>query len=245
MDARSPCAYHDCRMATDPRRLFSPRHSPLHRAGPRLAVAAILGAVTWVVAGRLSLHPGTRAILAWDVFALAELAMAWRAMAAAPVDRIRALASGEDASRVVIGIVIVAGAAMSLLGVVLARPPGSWGPSPDQLGLHLVLSIVAVVSAWLLIHTVFAFHYAHLYYRPPRAPGAITEAGGLAFPGHERPAYLDFAYFSFVVGMTFQVSDVAVTERRMRLVVMLQSLLAFAFNTVVLALAVSVLLRLG
>jgi uncharacterized membrane protein len=231
-------------MATDLRRLFSPRHSPLHRAGPRLAVAATLGLVAWVAAGRLSLHPGTRAILAWDVFALAELAMAWVAMASAPVDRIRALARGEDASRVVIGALIVTGAGASLLGVVLARPPGAFGPPPGQLALHMVLSLVAVVSAWLLIHTVFAFHYAHLYYRPPREAGAATEAGGLAFPGHQRPAYLDFAYFSFGVGMTFQVADVAVTERRMRLVVLLQSLLGFTFNTVIIALAVSVLLGL-
>ena len=79
---------------------------------------------------------------------------------------------------------------------------------------HLTLTIAALVSSWLLIQTVFTFHYAHRYYAGPHGEPAPVAA--LLFPGGREPDYLDFAYYSFVVGMTSQVSDVAVASRTMR-----------------------------
>jgi uncharacterized membrane protein len=97
-----------------------------------------------------------------------------------------------------------------------------------------------VISSWMLVHTVFSLRYAHTYYGDPDGPaGPQPHAGGLEFPGDREPDYLDFAYFSFVIGMTFQVSDVVITSRDFRKLVLLHSMLAFGFNTVILALAIN------
>jgi uncharacterized membrane protein len=90
---------------------------------------------------------------------------------------------------------------------------------------------------------VFAFHYARRYYDPARQEG--TESAGLVFPGKREPDYLDFAYYSFVVGMTSQVSDVVVTSRRMRRLTLVHGFLAFVFNIAVLALSINILASLA
>jgi uncharacterized membrane protein len=104
---------------------------------------------------------------------------------------------------------------------------------------HLLLVALSLAGAWLLIQVVFALHYARCYYLPSR--GGQEPARGLAFPGDQAPDYLDFFYFSAVVGMTSQVSDVAVHSRAMRRITLVHGLLSFGFNLVVLALAVNVL----
>lgn len=95
-----------------------------------------------------------------------------------------------------------------------------------------------MIFSWFLIHTIFAMHYAHSFYRQ------IDEGGdrgdGLNFPGCDEPDFLDFAYFSFVIGMTFQVSDVAITSSRIRRISLVHALLSFLFNTVILALAINI-----
>jgi len=98
----------------------------------------------------------------------------------------------------------------------------------------VVLCVVAVSSAWMLTQTAYALRYAHLYYRD-HGQGV----GGLEFPGGGRPSYLDFAYFSFTVGMCFQVSDVTISTRQMRRAVLGHSLLSFLYNTAILATAIN------
>jgi uncharacterized membrane protein len=100
---------------------------------------------------------------------------------------------------------------------------------------------VSVPLGWLTLHTVIAFHYAHLYYAagPPKG-GARTDARGLGFPGAEEPTLWDFLYHSFVVGMTSQVSDVQVQSAEMRRLVLIHGVTSFFMNTVLLALAVNV-----
>ena len=92
------------------------------------------------------------------------------------------------------------------------------------------------------MHTVFGLRYAHAFYGDSDEVGQDRHAGGLEFPGERMPDYFDFAYFSFVIGMTCQVSDVQITSRRMRRLALTHSVLSFGFNTVILALAVSSLL---
>jgi uncharacterized membrane protein len=98
-------------------------------------------------------------------------------------------------------------------------------------------SLSAVALSWLLTHTSYALRYAHLYYRDADTDADANEGppGGLEFPHGVAPCELDFAYFSFTVGMTFQVSDVIVTTTPMRHTVLAQAVLAFAYNTAVLA----------
>ena len=107
--------------------------------------------------------------------------------------------------------------------------------------MRLVLSVVTVVASWLFLHTVLALHYAHQYYWPKRQPShPDAHHGGLEFPGGESPDYMDFLYFSFVLGATSQTSDVAITGKQIRRLAMLHGTLAFAFNTLLLALTINV-----
>ncbi|MDR3470122.1 MAG: DUF1345 domain-containing protein [Devosia sp.] len=122
------------------------------------------------------------------------------------------------------------------------------GGSPDP--VQLVLGMLSVTLGWLCIHTMLAFHYAYEYYgtdttSPPGKDGRRPHVGGLDFPGSEAPDGLSFVYFSFVVAMTAQVSDVTVTSNRMRRLVLLHGILAFFFNTAILATAVNVVVALA
>jgi uncharacterized membrane protein len=109
-----------------------------------------------------------------------------------------------------------------------------------EFGVYLLLAlcILTVVSAWALTHTAYALRYAHLYYRDDD-----DGEGGLEFPGKIDPDGVDFAYFAFTLGMCFQVSDVTITSRAIRRTVLSHALLAFLYNTVVVALALNFVLN--
>jgi uncharacterized membrane protein len=113
------------------------------------------------------------------------------------------------------------------------------GESRGHLTVHLLLTLLTVISSWMLVHTVFGLRYAHAFYGDSDQPGVHQHAGGLIFPGDRPPDYFDFAYFSFVVGMTCQVSDVQITSRRMRRLTLVHSVLSFGFNTIILALLIN------
>jgi uncharacterized membrane protein len=104
--------------------------------------------------------------------------------------------------------------------------------------LHVGLVAATLLLSWLMTHTVFAYRYAHEYYETDDATGKII--GGLSFPEDTVPDYWDFFYFSLVLGMTFQVSDVQITRRSLRRLAAAHGLLGFLFNTVILALSVNI-----
>jgi uncharacterized membrane protein len=106
---------------------------------------------------------------------------------------------------------------------------------------HVCLALGTVALSWALLHTVYSLHYAHVYYGDIDPGKQFRAEKGLEFPGKDEPDYLDFAYFSFVVGMTCQVSDVQVTSKRMRRLTLLHGIISFAFNTVILALLINTL----
>ena len=106
--------------------------------------------------------------------------------------------------------------------------------------VHLLLTLMTVIFSWTLVHTVYGFRYAHAFYGDSDEPDVHQHAGGLIFPGDRPPDYFDFAYFSFVVGMTCQVSDVQITSRRMRRITLFHSVLSFGFNTIILALLINI-----
>ena len=98
----------------------------------------------------------------------------------------------------------------------------------------VLIAVGSMISSWALVHTLYTFHYAHLYYK--------TKGGkGLDYPGDEKPDYLDFAYFSFVMGCTFQVSDVEISSKEIRRVALFHGLLSFALNTFVVALTINII----
>jgi uncharacterized membrane protein len=101
-----------------------------------------------------------------------------------------------------------------------------------------------MLFSWILIHTIFTLRYAHIYYGDDENKPDI-HAGGLIFPGGNRPEYMDFAYFSFVLGMTFQVSDVQITTARLRKLALVHGLLSFGFNTIMIALTINLVAGYG
>ncbi|MGH8654050.1 MAG: DUF1345 domain-containing protein [Gammaproteobacteria bacterium] len=202
----------------------------------RLVLASLVGAAVFVhLLGRV--HDATRFIATWNGFALTDVFLAWCTILRSDPDRIRRMAQRQDVSTTIMFTVVIIAASISLLAVGFLLGPAK-GVAQENLTSHLAVSVVAVVSSWYLVHTVFALRYAHLFYLASKHKPQVE---GLTFPGEQEPDYVDFAYFAFIIGMTFQVSDVQVTSRKMRQLVLLHGVLAFAFNTVILALSVSVI----
>jgi uncharacterized membrane protein len=155
----------------------------------------------------------------------------------AEVEGIKREAGIERESRIVVLVVVIFGSIFTMLAlfVQLMAIKGEHGMDRT---LSIGLSVLTILLSWLLIHTVFAVYYAHEFHSEAKG-GSRGRGGGLKFPDDSTPDYLDFLYFSFVVGTTAQTSDVEVNSRAMRRVVMLHGILSFFFNTAVIALAVN------
>jgi uncharacterized membrane protein len=138
----------------------------------------------------------------------------------------------------IIAIVLLAGA-FSLYAVAGVLERAKEVEGTDR-ALHLAIGVLTVFLSWVTLHVIYAVHYAHLFYDPAERKGAGKILGGLEFPETKEPDYWDFVYFSLVIGMTCQVSDVQVTARRMRHLVTAQGIIAFFYNTVIVALAVNI-----
>jgi uncharacterized membrane protein len=141
------------------------------------------------------------------------------------------LALKEDEGRLMISISIALAACVSLVAV--GSIPHDKGLPTAIMMMNLGISIATIVGSWLLVHTIFTQHYAHVYYQGDKTLDE-RKSSGLDFPGELEPDYWDFLYFSFVIGMTSQVSDVNVTSRAMRQLSLLQGILSFFFNTTIL-----------
>ncbi|XWW48632.1 DUF1345 domain-containing protein (plasmid) [Fibrella sp. USSR17] len=205
---------------------YQPRLSALSRSLIALGVGTLVGLVT---VGWFGWQ--TRILLAWLGYTLTVLLLIWLIIGRADACRV---AQREDESRPVIFLFTVGGALVSLLAVVVLLGSVK-GLSAPEATRHVLLSGLTVVSSWVLMHSTFTLHYAHLYYDPDET----ARVGGLDFPGDDAPDYLDFAYYSFVVGMTFQVSDVAITAKPIRRLTLLHGVLSFAFNTLIIALTIN------
>ena len=200
----------------------------------RFLIALVLGVVGFAVASGFSGLP-VRIVVAWNVFAATSVALAWTRILFSSARTAERSAKLQDASRRVLFLVVIFAALASLfaVGALLVSAKGLSG---GRTASHVLLAVSTVVCSWLLVHTIFTLRYAHLFYRHTSAdePGS-----GLDFPGEKHPDFLDFAYFSFVIGMTCQVSDVPITSRAIRRTALLHGLLAFVFNTVILALCLN------
>ena len=207
-----------------------------HRLGISLAFAAIV----WLaLKGHLLWR--THLIATWDAYAFCVLSLAWTRIATAQPRLVVKLATLQPSSRKVIFLFVIVAACASLAAVafLLGMAKGLGGA---QLAAHIGLALATVICSWLLLHTVFTLHYAHLFFTAPHAAKAGHYGHGLVFPeGELEPDYLDFAYFAFVIGMTSQVSDVQMNSREFRRWALLHGMVSFAFNTAVLALSINII----
>lgn len=221
-------------MATRARR-FRSLLSP-HRvfwARPRLLASIVLGlALTAVFAWATLWRRATCFLAAWDIATTVYLIAVFAMMAGSTVDEIRERAAGQDEGRFGILTMTTAAAVASLAAIVAEIGPSN----PERSWPSLSLAGVTILLSWTFIHTMFALHYAHEYY------GESAEAGGgLAFPGGDlAPDYWDFVYFSFVIGMTSQVSDVGITSKMIRRTAAAHGVVSFLFNVALLSLSVGV-----
>ncbi len=202
----------------------------------RFYLAAALGVVVWFAAG--ALEGSARLLLAGDAFFASHLVMMTMLVSGSSHRTFRARVSRGDDGLVLIALITLVAIVLCLGAVFsLINHPGS--PSP----LRVALPVASVLLAWLMLHAVYAFHYAHAYYG--RAGDAGEHDGGLAFPGGGEPQAWDFIYYAFVVGMTAQVADVNITITSMRQLTLAHGIVSFVFNTVILAIAVNASVQLA
>ena len=203
-----------------------------HRFFAALALAIIGFATAW------DFDLPVRALIAWDVFAASSVGFAWMRILGVNARVSVNTAKLDDSSRTAIFLLVI-GAALASLFAVGALLIAAKGRSDGHATARIVLTIGTVICSWALTHTIFTLHYAHQFYQNTRNKPKETTGTGLEFPGEKHPDFLDFAYFSFVVGMTCQVSDVQITSRQIRSTALLHGLLSFVFNTVILALSLN------
>jgi uncharacterized membrane protein len=170
-------------------------------------------------------------LAAWDVAALTYVCWIWLVVWRLDARQTAEHAEREDPTRAAADLILLIAAVVSLVavGYVLVRASSAHGVSK---AVHVAFGVASVVSSWAVLHTVFALRYARMYYT-----GAD---GGADFHESARPAYSDFAYLAFTVGMTFQVSDTELNSREFRATVLRHSLLSYLFGTVIVALTINI-----
>ena len=203
----------------------------------RLAIVVVI-AVAADLATRQWLGTSTRLLLGWDVGALVYLLLAWIVVACSDDEMTRIRAQRYDQSGYVIFLLVTtaAGASFVAIGFLAGNLKAlEFWPRAG----YLTLTVAALLLSWLLIQTLFAFHYARLYYARPG--DGDEHQRGLKFPDEGEPDYLDFAYYACVIGMTSQVSDVAVMARHMRRLTLIHGVLSFVFNITILAMSINII----
>ena len=196
---------------------------------PRTFISLAVGVIAFfLLPGTLRLP--TRLVVGWDVFTVLYLVLAYIMMLRCDVGHIRRSAVLQDDGRFLLLLLTALGAFASLAAIVFELGASKGSPS------GLILAIVTIVLSWAIVHTAFALHYAHEFYRGKKP-------GGLQFPSGDAQAeadYWDFVYFSFVIGMTAQVSDVGITDKIIRRTATVHGVISFVFNTALLALMVNI-----
>lgn len=216
------------------------RRSPLAAIGSLDAQHRQWIALPLAVAAGLLLHGDTfltRFIDAWDVYAAILLALAWISILTGDPAHAHRNARLQDSGRAVIFGFVLIGVCISVMAVILTLHAQKDAEAAHR-NLQLGQTLFTVLASWTLVHTLFALHYAHVFYR---GESATPRRVGLDIPGEKSPDYLDFAYFAFVIGATAQTADIGVTSPEMRRLVLLHGVLSFLFNTFILALSINML----
>jgi uncharacterized membrane protein len=195
----------------------------------RLVVSTAFGVAVTAALLLAPWRPATRILIGWDCGVVLYLALISRLMARESIARIRERAAVEDEGAIALLVLTTAAAIASLAAVVdeLGQTPTTYQVS---------LGIGTILLSWAFMHTIFALHYAHEFY----GEGEDQLIGGLVFPGDEAPDYWDFLYYSLVVAMTAQVSDVQITSKVIRRLTAAHGVISFFFNVTVLALTVNI-----
>jgi uncharacterized membrane protein len=210
------------------------RLHPVHR----LVISLLLAIVTFIIIANTTLSVLIKVMMAWTIFALFHTIASWIVFFTREPSEIREHAKQEDGSRIYVFLLILITSFASLVAVLLLMLSKSQKDTPQV--IYISVAVSGMLLSWIMVHTLFGFHYANLYYANNKKDPSI-HAEGLKFPEEKKPDYLDFAYFSFVLGMTFQVSDVDVTSKTIRRMALLHGLISFVLNTFVVALTINII----
>lgn len=201
--------------------------------GRKRLVASTLAGLILLAVLPSDLRWATRFILAWDLTALLYISLIMWMIRCSTVEDCHDHAALNDEGDWVILLLVIASVAASFVCIAVELPVLKL--PHEQLWVGVFITGLTVALSWTFTHTVFTLHYANVYYRPDK-----DGPGGLNFPGHREPDYRDFLYYSFVIGCASQTADVATVSRAMRHLTMVHGIVAFAFNTAVLALTINV-----
>jgi uncharacterized membrane protein len=208
---------------------------------PRLTLGLLVGLVVYFALTFITDMPWRmRFITAWDSGVSVALIALYIGLRDATAETMQRNAQRQDARKWAVLIISLVAATASLVVIASEMPLVKKAEGIEQ-AIRVVFMIFTVVLSWAFIHTVFAVHYAHDYYVDADLSKAASGAARppLVFPGGQMPNYGDFLYFSFTVGMTFQVSDVQIADREMRRVVLAHGATSFFYTTGILALAIN------
>jgi uncharacterized membrane protein len=206
------------------------------RLHAKLAISAVVGLLVVGTLMPFDMHWLMRVLFGWDVGVALYLVLTYAMMWRTKVERIRRRAAEQDEGAVFILLLSIVATFASLVAIVFAFGAPSRPPHGNTT-LQVLLTVATILLSWAFVHTIFSFHYAHEYYSE-RGDGKF---GGLNFPADSAPDYRDFLYFSLVIGMTSQVSDVSITSKVIRRVAAIHGVLSFFFNLVVLALTINMI----
>jgi len=204
------------------------------RARPRLAMSALFGiAIGVVLPESLIPHAVTRALVAWNIAALAYVGLALRMMLAATHAHMRSRACSQDEGRHAVLFLVIATSVVALFATwtELAAAKDAHGFLKTA---HVALAAMTVLSTWCVNQVMFALHYAHDFYLERNSHK------GLSFPGEEMPDYFDFLYAAAIIGTSGQTADVSFDTSATRRAGLVHSVLSFFFNTIVLALTINI-----
>jgi uncharacterized membrane protein len=205
-----------------------PRPVQLFYARPRTFIAMAIGIAAFFLAPS-SLRLVTRLLIGWDVFIASYLLLVYSMVIRNGLRHIHRIAAIQDDGRFLILLVTALGAFASIAAIVFELG------ADHRSTVELSLATGTIALSWAAVHTTFTLHYAQEFYR--------GTPGGLAFPAAdppEQPDYWDFVYFSFVIGMTAQVSDVGITDKAIRRTATVHGIISFVFNTALVALMVNI-----
>ncbi|WP_394788676.1 DUF1345 domain-containing protein [Rhodoferax sp.] len=206
------------------------------RARPRLSTSILVGIATGLLlSGWPGLQGVTRMVIGWNTFACLYLLLAVRMMLRADHEKMRSRARQQDEGRLLILAMVVL-ASLATLGAIIAELSVVKDMHGSARYAHIALTVLTIATSWSFTHVMFALHYAHDYYMNR----AQNQPGGLDFPGTEHPDYGDFVYFACVIGTSGQTADVSFTSSAMRRTGLLHCVLAFFFNTTLVALTINI-----
>ncbi|OOG20308.1 hypothetical protein BWD42_03810 [Sphingobacterium sp. CZ-UAM] len=197
------------------------------------ALIAICAFILTYLLSPIKTLPLLSLVLSWFGFCVSYILLSWYTFYTMPVSSITKKAQQEDGSRLFVSLFIILVTISCFISVLMIIISSKSKQLDDS--YIITICMLAMVASWCLVHTIYTFHYARLYYENG------SDGSGLEFPGNDKPDYLDFAYFSFVMGCTFQVSDVGISSKKIRRIVLFHGLLSFTLNTFVVALTINII----